>query len=69
MIKKKFANLIDLKSIITILMVVALVVGFFQNKINANELIPLITMILTFYFTKKESEEKKDEWKSKNTKC
>ncbi len=61
MIKKKFANLIDLKSIITILMVVALVIGFFQNKINANELIPLVTMILTFYFTKKESEEKKDE--------
>ena len=68
MIKKKFANLIDLKSIITILMVVALVIGFFQNKINANELIPLVTMILTFYFTKKESEEKKDEWKSKNEK-
>ncbi len=61
MIKNRFAKLIDLKSIITILMVVALIIGFFQNKISANELIPLITMILTFYFTKKESEEKKDE--------
>ena len=53
--KEKFANLIDLKSIITIIMVIALVVGFFMNKINANELIPLVTMILTFYFTKKDN--------------
>jgi len=57
MIKTKLAKLIDLKSIITLSMVSALVVGFFAGKINANELIPLVTMILTFYFTKKEKEE------------
>lgn len=61
MIKNKFAKLIDLKSIITLLMVVALVVGFFMNKINASELIPLVTMILTFYFTKKEKESGSDD--------
>ncbi len=61
MIKKQLAKLIDLKSIITISMVTALVIGFFKDKINASELIPLVTMILTFYFTRpnknKESEE------------
>ena len=56
MIRKKIANLIDLKSIITLSMVSALVAGFFVGKINANELIPLVTMILTFYFTKKDLE-------------
>ena len=54
LIVEKIAKLIDLKSIITILMVIALVVGFFKNMISANELIPLVTMILTFYFTKKD---------------
>ena len=55
-IGERIAKLIDLKSIITILMVVALVVGFFKNMISANELIPLVTMILTFYFTKKDKD-------------
>lgn len=52
-IKEKIAKLIDLKSIITILMVSALVAGFFMGKINASEFIPLVTMIITFYFAKK----------------
>lgn len=57
MIKEKIAKLIDLKSIITILMVISLVVGFFLGKIDASDLIPLVTMILTFYFTKTKKEE------------
>lgn len=61
MLKKQLVKLIDLKSIITIIMVSALVIGFFKGMINSNELIPLVTMILTFYFTRqsksKESEE------------
>lgn len=56
-IKEKIAKLIDLKSIITILMVGALIGGFFMDKIAANELIPLVTMILTFYFVKKGKDE------------
>lgn len=54
MIKERIAKLIDLKSIITVLMVTALVVGFFKGKISSNELIPLVTMILTFYFSKRD---------------
>ncbi len=56
--KERIAKLIDLKSIITIIMVGALVYGFIANKITAEQFIPLVTMILTFYFTKKD---KKDE--------
>lgn len=52
--KKRFAKLIDLKSIITIIMVGALVYGFIVGKIKASEFIPLVTMILTFYFSKKD---------------
>ncbi len=55
--KEKISKLIDLKSIITIIMVVSLAVGFFMNKINASEFIPLVTMILTFYFTKKDKKD------------
>lgn len=57
MIKNKIAKLIDLKSIITILMVVALVVGWFIGKVTAEQFIPLVTMILTFYFAKKDKNE------------
>lgn len=54
-IREKFAKLIDLKSIITILMVGGLVVGWFMNKVTSEQFIPLITMILTFYFAKKDN--------------
>lgn len=56
-IKERIAKLIDLKSIITILMVGALVWGFATGKLEANEFIPLVTMILTFYFVKKGKDE------------
>jgi hypothetical protein len=53
--KNKLAKLIDLKSIITILMVSGLIAGWFLNKVTAEQFIPLVTMILTFYFAKKEN--------------
>lgn len=51
-IKEKVAKLIDLKSIITILMVVALVIGWFANKVTSEQFIPMVMMIMTFYFAK-----------------
>lgn len=54
--KERIAKLIDLKSIITIIMVIAMVAGWFSNKVTADQFIPLVTMILTFYFAKKGSE-------------
>lgn len=51
--KEKFAKLIDLKSIITIIMVMALVIGWYKEMVTAEQFVPLVTMILTFYFAKK----------------
>ncbi len=52
---KRFAKLIDLKSIITIVMVVALVIGWMNDKVTSDQFIPLVTMLLTFYFAKNKS--------------
>lgn len=60
MLKEKLAKLIDLKSIITIAMVSSLIYGFVVDKINANEFIPLVTMILTFYFSRKKENDKNE---------
>ena len=51
--KEKFAKLIDLKSIITIIMVIALVAGWYKGMVTSEQFVPLVTMILTFYFAKK----------------
>ena len=53
--KERLAKLIDLKSIMTILMVGGLVAGWFVNKVSSEQFIPLVTMILTFYFAKKDN--------------
>ena len=55
--KEKITKLIDLKSIITILMAITLVIGFFTNRIEADVFIPFATMTFTFYFTKKPTNE------------
>ena len=52
---ERLAKLIDLKSIITILMVGCLVAGWFVKKVSSEQFIPLVTMILTFYFAKKDN--------------
>ena len=54
--KKNLIKLIDLKSIVTLLMVSALIIGWFLNKISSEEFIPLVTMVLTFYFAKNKKE-------------
>ena len=55
--KEKIIKLIDLKSIITLLMTVALVTGFFMGRISTEVFIPFASMVFTFYFTKKKENE------------
>lgn len=50
--KERLAKLIDLKSIVTLIMVAALVAGWFMGKVTSEQFVPLVTMILTFYFAK-----------------
>lgn len=54
--KEKLIKLIDLKSIITIIMAIALVVGFFKNMISTEVFIPFASMTFTFYFSRKKEE-------------
>lgn len=49
---KKVAKLIDLKSIMTILMITSLVIGWFKDKVTAEQFVPMVMMIMTFYFAK-----------------
>ena len=53
--KKKIANLIDLKSIITILITGAFIYGFIVGVITTDQFMTIAVMIYTFYFTKKNS--------------
>lgn len=55
--KEKITKLIDLKSIITILITGTLIYGFVINKVNAEQFMTIATMIFTFYFAKKGSED------------
>ena len=54
--REKISKLIDLKSIITIIMVIALVRGWYREMVTTDQFVPLVTMILTFYFAKKGSD-------------
>lgn len=54
--KEKLTKLIDLKSIITLLLTITLVYGFIVNKIDGKDFLVYVTLVLTFYFAKKDSE-------------
>ena len=58
--KEKIAKLIDLKSIITILITIALIYGFIVEKVNAEQFMTIATMIFTFYFAKKDKGNNED---------
>ena len=51
--KKEF----DFKAILAMVLVAALIIGLFTNRITSQEFIPLVSIVLTFYFTIKKKEE------------
>lgn len=55
--KERFAKLIDLKSIITIVLIGLLCFLVVTGEITSQEFLPILTMILTFYFVKKKEGE------------
>lgn len=55
--KEKIMKLIDLKSMITFVMTIALVVGFFKGAISTEVFIPFASMTFTYYFTRKKEGE------------
>ncbi len=52
MIKFELIKLLKIKSIITILMILALILGWFNGKIDNEQFVPLVTTVITFYFAK-----------------
>lgn len=54
---KRIAKLIDLKSIITLILTIAMVVGFFQDKVSGEKLCEFVLLVLTFYFAKVDKKE------------
>ena len=55
--KERLSKLIDLKSIITILITISLVAGWFLKMVPTEVFMPIVMMIYTFYFAKKDSTE------------
>jgi hypothetical protein len=52
----------DLKSIITLLLTLALIVATFMNLLDAKDaLVPITLMVYTYYFTKKDTPDSKKE--------
>lgn len=58
---ENIGNLIDLKSIITIALAITLIYGFVVGKVEAKDFLVYVTMVFTFYFAKKDKDEKGDE--------
>ena len=56
----KLKDLIDLKSIVTLVLIIGLTVGFFMDKIDAQNYFTVVTMVVTYYFSKKDSDTKEE---------
>lgn len=54
---KKIAKLIDLKSLITMALVGALIWGFVVGKIEPKDFLVYVGIVITFYFAKKDKNE------------
>ena len=57
--KNKIIKLIDLKSIITVALVGALIWGFVVGKVEAKDFLVYVSIVITFYFAKKDNKEEK----------
>lgn len=55
--KKALTNLIKVKTIITLAITGAMIYGYVRGKISTELFMPIVTMILTYYFTKKDNKE------------
>lgn len=54
---EELKKLIDLKTIITLTLTIGLTVGFFMNKIEAKDYFMIVTMVFTYYFSRKDKSE------------
>ncbi len=57
---RELKKLIDLKSIITIILISLLSYGFIVGKITSEQFLPILTMVMTFYFAKTRRKEEEN---------
>jgi hypothetical protein len=50
---------IQVRATLAILFSVAIIVGFFSKLVNADQFLPIVSMAITWYFAKRDSEESK----------
>ena len=58
--KEKIISLLGVRSIITIALTGTLIYGFIVGKIEGKEFLVYVSMVLTFFFAKKEQETTKE---------
>lgn len=56
--KEKLAKLIDVKTIVTFAFVGAMIAFIATGKLDAKEMVPMVTMVVTFFFAYKATENK-----------
>ena len=50
--KQALINLLKVKTIVTLIITVCLAVGFLRGQISVDLFMPIVTLVLGFYFTK-----------------
>lgn len=58
--KEKILSLLGVRSIITLALTGTLIYGFIVGKIEGKEFLVYVSMVLTFFFAKKEQETTKE---------
>lgn len=61
-IKDRIAKLIDLKSILSLVVIIGMTVGFFKGMILPEMYMTVVTSIITFYFAKADKKEETKEY-------
>ena len=59
--KEKIINLLGVRSIITLALTGTLIFGFVVGKVEAKDFLLYVSMVLTFFFSKTEKEQIKNE--------
>jgi hypothetical protein len=57
-ISERIAKLIDLKSIITMAIIGTLIYGFVSRLVPVETFVAMVSMVLAFYFAKKDTDNK-----------
>lgn len=61
MMQKKLANLLSVKSIVTLLLTITFVILALYGVILPEDVVSIFLMVITFYFTKQDSKEEKND--------